>query len=268
MSNGRPSLRSAPLTTSPPNDGGEERRQRPTPCTLPLPPEGGEVATRSDDGVGDDVHAARSRRMAGTTTRARTLRRGRNEAEALLWLDLKRRQFGGFKFTRQFPIGRYFADFCCREKWLVVELDGSQHADGGHDEMRDANIAAQGYSILRFWNHDVLKHRSEVCETILAALDGRLADRIAAFDLRYVSAKRPPLRSALPTTSPPNDGGEERRQHLRPRSLPLPLEGGEVAARSDDGVGEPPQRRSEPPVFREPPHRKPESISQLTDPSP
>ncbi len=45
-----------------------------------------------------------------------------------------------------------------------------------------------GYSVLRFWNHDVLKHSAHVCETILAALDGRLAENVSASDLRFVFA--------------------------------------------------------------------------------
>ena len=109
--------------------------------------------------------------------------------KALLWLDLKRRKLGGYQFTRQFPIGPYFADFACREKWLVVELDGSQHADSQYDRRRDEFMRSLGYSVLRFWNDDVLKHRTSVCETILAALDGRLAEDVAAFDLRFVYAR-------------------------------------------------------------------------------
>jgi very-short-patch-repair endonuclease len=46
-----------------------------------------------------------------------------------------------------------------------------------------------GYSVLRFWNHDVLKRRRSVCDTILGALDGRLAEEVAAFDLRFVFAR-------------------------------------------------------------------------------
>jgi very-short-patch-repair endonuclease len=152
---------------------------------FPLPPEGGEVAPRSGGGVGEGAGETRSRRRSGTTARARGLRQGDNQAEATLWLELKRRKLGGHKFTRQFPIGPYFADFACREKWLVVEIDGSQHADSDHDRRRDAFINAQGYSILRFWNHDILKKRGEVCDTILAALTGRLASTVDAVDLQF-----------------------------------------------------------------------------------
>jgi len=104
---------------------------------------------------------------------------------------LKARKLGGYKFTRQFSIGPFFADFACRERWLVVEIDGSQHADSSYDRRRDDFMQSQGYSILRVWNHNVLKHRTSVCETVLAALDGRLAENIAASDLRFVFTPRP-----------------------------------------------------------------------------
>ena len=149
------------------------------------------MASLSDDGVGEGIHEARSRRKPGATKRARGLRQGDNQAEALLWLDLKRRKLGGYKFTRQFPIGPYFADFACREKWLVVELDGSQHADSQYDRRRDEVMRSLGYSVLRFWSHEVLKQRRAMCETILAALDGRLAEDVTAFDMRFVYAQSP-----------------------------------------------------------------------------
>ena len=112
-------------------------------------------------------------------------------------LELKRRQLGGYKFTRQLPIGPYFADFACREKWLVVEIDGSQHLESEHDRRRDEFMRSQGYSILRLWNVDVLKERTAVCETILAALDGSLAEDVVGYDVRYVHSP------AIPGRSPP-----------------------------------------------------------------
>lgn len=126
----------------------------------------------------------------------------------MLWLELKRRQLGGYKFTRQLPIGPYFADFACREKWLVVEIDGSQHLDSAYDRRRDEFMRSQGYSILRFWNIDVLKERTAVCETILAALDGQLVENVVATDLRFVHTLSPLNKSQLlysdPKSSPSN----------------------------------------------------------------
>ncbi|CCV07521.1 conserved hypothetical protein [Mesorhizobium metallidurans STM 2683] len=190
LMNSRPPLRRASLDTSPPIDGVEEGREIIPAGALLLPPEGGEVAPRSSDGVGEAVRETRSRRKIGTTQRARKLRQAGNQAKALLWLELKARKLGGYRFTRQFSIGPFFADFACREKWLVVEVDGHQHADSSYDRRRDDFMRAQGYSILRLWSHDVLKHRTSVCETILATLDGRLAENIAVSDLRFVFTSR------------------------------------------------------------------------------
>ena len=183
------------LDTSPPLREGEDGSQA---GRLSSPPgTGGEVAPRSGDGLGEGGDATRSRPRNGATTRARNLRQGGNQAEALLWRELKNRKLGGYRFTRQFPIGPYFADFCCRERWLVVEIDGSQHADSTYDRRRDEFMRAHGYSVLRFWNHDVLKHRTSVCETILAALEGLLAENVAAYDLRFVYARHEMSRRAL-----------------------------------------------------------------------
>ena len=48
---------------------------------------------------------------------------------------------------------------------LVVELDGSQHNEA-IDARRSTWLVAQGYRILRFWNHEVLTNLDGVAETI------------------------------------------------------------------------------------------------------
>lgn len=136
-----------------------------------------------------DDNPSRSRRTAGATSQSRSLRQAGNDAEALLWIELKARRLGGYRFVRQFPIGPYFADFLCRSQRLVVEIDGSQHADSSRDRIRDDFMSRRGYSVLRLWTADVMKSRRKVCETILAALDGRLAGLTVASDLRYLPAK-------------------------------------------------------------------------------
>jgi very-short-patch-repair endonuclease len=110
-------------------------------------------------------------------------------AEAILWNELKPSKLGGHKFVRQMPIGPYFADFACRSAKLIVELDGSHHADSEYDRQRDEFMRADGYSVLRFWSSDALKHLPSVCETILAAIDGRLAEDVVSMDLRFLMAK-------------------------------------------------------------------------------
>lgn len=105
------------------------------------------------------------------TVRARCLRKSETEAERKLWSLLRGRRLADHKFVRQFPIGPYFADLACREAALVIEVDGSQHLDSAHDAARDAFLAHEGYSILRFWKADVLTNIDGVAASILAALD-------------------------------------------------------------------------------------------------
>jgi very-short-patch-repair endonuclease len=105
--------------------------------------------------------------------RARALRRRSTEAEQRLWAVLRDRRLVGFKFRRQVSIGRYIADFACYEAKLIVELDGSQHAESAYDRLRDAELAARGFGVLRIWNSDLFLHRTSVLETIHAALVSR-----------------------------------------------------------------------------------------------
>jgi len=132
------------------------------------------------------------KRDSQTNDRARQLRHGDNMAEAVLWNELKGSRLGGFKFVRQFPIGPYYADFLCRKQLLVVEVDGSQHIGSAHDANRDRYMSDQGYSVVRFWNGDVLRRREEVCRTILAALEGQFPQNLAATELRFMRRRERP----------------------------------------------------------------------------
>ncbi|MBD3730920.1 MAG: endonuclease domain-containing protein [Sphingomonadales bacterium] len=100
------------------------------------------------------------------TPRARALRNGATPAERLLWRHLARAQLGA-KFSRQMPIGPYYADFLCRSQRLVVELDGFSHdLSPEADADRDRWMRGEGYAILRFANGDVLAN----IEGVVAAI--------------------------------------------------------------------------------------------------
>jgi len=99
---------------------------------------------------------------------ARAMRREPTEAESRLWHELRGRRLDRIKFRRQVPIGRFIADFVCAEAQLIVEIDGSQHAESRRDLERDAELKARGFRVLRFWNDDVLKELDAVCDTIIA----------------------------------------------------------------------------------------------------
>ena len=88
---------------------------------------------------------------------ARQLRQNATEAERKLWHCLRDKRLLGLRFRRQQPIGPYVADFYCSAAKLIVELDGSHHADSGaqYDRIRTKWLESRGYKILRFWNTDL-----------------------------------------------------------------------------------------------------------------
>lgn len=98
---------------------------------------------------------------------ARTMRREPTEVEERLWRELRSRRLDRIKFRRQVPIGAFIADFACLDAKLLVELDGSQHADSVYDVSRDAELKSRGFRILRFRNDDVLRDLNGVCDTII-----------------------------------------------------------------------------------------------------
>jgi very-short-patch-repair endonuclease len=96
------------------------------------------------------------------------MRREPTDAERKLWQMLRGKRLQGFKFKRQQPIDRYIADFVCFERRLIIEADGGQHA-GGADAERDAYLTSQGFTVLHFWNNDILTNPEGVATAILAA---------------------------------------------------------------------------------------------------
>ncbi|MCG8911104.1 MULTISPECIES: endonuclease domain-containing protein [Pseudomonas] len=110
--------------------------------------------------------------MSSHLTRfSKQLRTDQTEAERALWHQLRAHRFLGLKFRRQKIIGPYIIDFICHERMLIIELDGGQHLDSDADQERDAWLRNKGFTVLRFWNHDVLLRLGAVLEAISLALD-------------------------------------------------------------------------------------------------
>ena len=64
------------------------------------------------------------------------------------------------------------ADLVCLEKHLVIEVDGSQHAQKEFsDARRTAYFEGMGFSVLRFWDNDVLLRIESVMEQIYKVLE-------------------------------------------------------------------------------------------------
>ncbi|MBX9645335.1 MAG: DUF559 domain-containing protein [Novosphingobium sp.] len=104
------------------------------------------------------------------TSRARELRNSATPAERLLWQYLAKSQLG-CKFSRRMPVGPFFADFLCRERELIIELDGFSHdVQPERDIYRDRYLIEQGYRVLHFTNTDVLGNVEGVVTEIKRAL--------------------------------------------------------------------------------------------------
>jgi isoleucyl-tRNA synthetase/very-short-patch-repair endonuclease len=129
-----------------------------------------------------------------STEKAQEMRKNPTDAERKLW-DMLRDKQSGVKFRRQQPIGNYIADFYCAEKRLILEIDGSQHADNQADALRAAWLEAQGLRVHRFWNNEVLQNPDGVYTKIQELL-------IAS----------PPHAVSSETAAPPQGGSD--RLHL------------------------------------------------------
>jgi very-short-patch-repair endonuclease len=101
---------------------------------------------------------------------ARTMRDDSTKAENMLWQQLRNRQMDGRKFRRQVPLRGYILDFVCFEPKLIIEVDGSQHAESRRDEIRDALFGAEGFRIMRFGNEEIEEGLDFVCRSILVVL--------------------------------------------------------------------------------------------------
>jgi very-short-patch-repair endonuclease len=102
---------------------------------------------------------------------ARKLRKNQTEAEKKLWSKLRREKLKGVKFRRQQPIGDYIVDFVTFEINLVIEVDGGQHQENEEDELRDEWLKQEGFSVLRFWNNDVLHNTDGVLKKIRGKIE-------------------------------------------------------------------------------------------------
>ena len=114
--------------------------------------------------------------MSSRTDRARSLRKSSPSAERRVWWRLRDRRLGGFKFNRQFVIGPYFVDFACRDRALVIEIDGATHSteqELWRDAKRSSELQQLGYSVMRFTNDAIYTNLDGVMETVLARLEGR-----------------------------------------------------------------------------------------------
>ena len=92
---------------------------------------------------------------------ARRLRKNLTSQERILWQLFRNHNFYGYEIRRQSPIWKYIVDFVCREKKIIIEIDGGQHNTPDNilaDEQRTKYLEAKGYKVIRFWNNEIIKN--------------------------------------------------------------------------------------------------------------
>jgi very-short-patch-repair endonuclease len=105
-------------------------------------------------------------------------------SEAVLWECLRDRRCAGLKFRRQVPMGWFVADFLCRERGLIVEVDGGVHEETQeYDRMRDGEMHRHTYRVLRFSDARVLQDVQDVIRTIVSAAESRISNHVPPLPL-------------------------------------------------------------------------------------
>ena len=105
---------------------------------------------------------------------ARYLRKNMTPQERKVWDVIRNRQFYGYRFLRQYVIGVYIVDFICREKKLIIEIDGGQHNEPKnleYDKQRSLYLESKGYRIIRFWNNEIDNNLTGVYQQLQKEFD-------------------------------------------------------------------------------------------------
>ena len=103
--------------------------------------------------------------------RARELRREMTSAEKIFWQELRGNKLG-VHFRRQQIIVGFIVDFYCHRAGLVIELDGSVHANQSEEDAHRGKVLNEmGLRFIRFWNGEVEKNLAEVLRKIRAELN-------------------------------------------------------------------------------------------------
>lgn len=105
---------------------------------------------------------------------ARYLRKNMTSQERKVWDVIRNRQFYGYRFLRQYVIGVYIVDFICREKKLIIEIDGGQHNEPKnleYDKQRSLYLESKGYRIIHFWNNEIDNNLTGVYQQLQKEFD-------------------------------------------------------------------------------------------------
>ncbi len=190
------------------------RRQGNNPHPNPLPSrERGQAVPPSQPGRELEGGPVRAR----PTQQARALRRNATPAENQLWKYLRKTQIQKYKFTRQYPIGPYIVDFCCRTARLVIELDGGHHATQQESDIaRQQDLEDHGYRVIRFWNNEVFENIEGVMFKVVEELENNnphpnpsLAPGVHSHLVAGAKSAGSPRARERGQTGPPSQAGRE-----------------------------------------------------------
>ncbi|MFK0204333.1 endonuclease domain-containing protein [Agrobacterium sp. NPDC090283] len=101
---------------------------------------------------------------------ARQMRKTMTDAELKLWNAVRAHRLEGLAFRRQLPVAGYIVDFACPSHKIIIELDGFQHGEktaAAYDQQRTRMFEELGWTVLRFWNEDILRDIDNVCLHII-----------------------------------------------------------------------------------------------------
>ncbi len=107
---------------------------------------------------------------------ARTMRKNMTMAERKLWSAIKGRALSGFRFNRQVEIGPYIVDFLCRERRVIVQVEGVTHGDARdvrYDAQRTTYLETRGFAVFRANNTDIYSNLDGVLTGLLLFLESR-----------------------------------------------------------------------------------------------
>lgn len=170
--------------------------------------------------------------------RARSFRSEMGASEEVLWKLLRKDRLG-FRFRRQFAIGRYVTDFYCHEARLAVEVDGEIHGfTQQRDEARDAALAELGVLTYRLQSlalfegdrSSELSRHLEAIQLLCIRRSGR--DPGAAYHVRFGvldSEPSPPLGRIGQGEEGDDTSPDLRAAPSIPNPSSLGEEGGSVA---------------------------------------
>jgi very-short-patch-repair endonuclease len=105
--------------------------------------------------------------------RAKELRKNMSESEKVFWHAIRDNKTG-FQFRRQYKIGKYYADFVCIEKRLIIELDGNQHCTDTalrYDSERTDFFKSHAWRIIRIPNGYIYRDLENVIFCLKAMLN-------------------------------------------------------------------------------------------------